>query len=28
MDLEAQIKQAVLDLHLQAEDSFVLKVRI
>ena len=26
LDFEKQIKQAVLDLHLQAEDSFVLKV--
>lgn len=26
MALEAQIKQAILDLHLQPEDSFILKV--
>lgn len=26
LDFEKQIKQAVLDLHLQPEDSFVLKV--
>ena len=28
LEFEGQIKRAVTDLHLQAEDSFVLKVRL